>query len=181
MAKIRYDTPEPEYTRLKADVILSNTAPNERGCLEYQGYCHPIRGYGYIGMKDSKNEAAHRVAYRGKRGPIPEGWDICHTCDNPPCVNPLHLFAAPRVANLIDMRNKGRNRQTQKTHCPQGHSYAEYGGVHSTRPTWRICLACGRDKTRRDQADGSALARQRRYRARKKAESLQTGKSGDGK
>jgi HNH endonuclease len=173
--QIPSSTPEPEYTRLKAEYILSNVMTNERGCLEYRGYRHP-KGYGQVGMKVG-NEATHRVVYRGKRGPIPDGWDVCHTCDNPPCCNPLHLFAAPRVANLIDMRNKGRNRQTQKTHCPQGHSYAEHGGVHSTRPTWRICLACARDKTRRDQANGSALARQRRYRARKKAEGLQMGKT----
>lgn len=139
MAKIPYDTPEPEYTRLKADYILSNVAPNERGCLEYQGYRHP-KGYGQVGMKDG-NEATHRVVYRGKRGPIPEGWDVCHTCDNPPCVNPLHLFAAPRVANLIDMRNKGRNRQTQKTHCPHGHEYTPEN-TYVCKRGWRGCLKC---------------------------------------
>lgn len=169
--------PDAEYDLRKADLALSTAKATERGCLEWQGYCHPIKGYGQIGVKGGKNEHVHRVVYRGRRGPIPEGWDICHTCDNPPCINPLHLFAAPRVANLIDMRNKGRNRQTQKTHCPQGHSYAEFGKPHYTKPTWRMCTACAKDKMRRELANGTAGARQRRYRARIRAERLQTGKT----
>lgn len=175
--KIPYSLPEPEYSRRKAEVIVANVIKTERGCWEYQGFRTPHKGYGQIGVKNSRNEHTHRVVYRGLRGPIPEGWDVCHTCDNPPCCNPLHLFAAPRVANLIDMRNKGRNRQTQKTHCPHGHAYAEHGYSISTRPTWCKCRQCDRDKMRREQADGTALARQRRYRARKRAERFQSGKS----
>lgn len=174
MSKIPYSTPEPEYSRLKAEFVLARVKVTERGCWEWQGYCHPLKHYGLIGMKDSKNEHCHRVVYRGKRGPIPEGWDVCHTCDNPPCVNPLHLFAAPRVANLIDMRNKGRNRQTQKTHCPQGHAYAVYGRPHYTRPTWRTCSECMREASRRDLANGKHLARQRARRARLRAASGKT-------
>lgn len=147
MKKIPYSVPEPEYSRRKAEEqILPNVLKTERGCWEWQGFRHPFKHYGQIGMKDSKNEHTHRVVYRGLRGPIPGGWDVCHTCDNPPCCNPLHLFAAPRVANLIDMRNKGRNRQTQKTHCPKGHAYAEHGRQHYTNPTWRVCLACARER-----------------------------------
>lgn len=172
--KISYSIPEPEYSRLKAEVILANSKVTERGCKEWQGYCHPDKGYGLIGVKDGKSEHTHRVVYRGVRGPIPEGWDVCHTCDNPPCGEPLHLFAAPRVANLIDMRNKGRNRQTQKTHCPQGHSYAEHGRPHYTKPTWRMCTMCAKDKSRRDALSGKSAERQRRRKARLRAELQQT-------
>lgn len=147
---------------------------NEQGCWLWQG---ALVGNGYPGSSyRGTNCRVHKASYELHRGPVPEGWDVCHTCDNKLCINPLHLFAAPRVANLIDMRNKGRNRQTQKTHCPQGHSYAEYGKPHYTKPTWRICTACVRDKMRREQADGTALARQRRYRARRRELLLQSGK-----
>lgn len=172
MKIISWTIEEPEYSKLLSERLLSRTVPTDRGCMEFQG-CRNYKGYG-LGAYKGKTEHVHRIVYRGKRGPIPKGWDICHTCDNPPCVNPLHLFAAPRVANLIDMRNKGRNRQTQKTHCPQGHSYAEHGKPHYTNPTWRSCTACAKDKSRRERADGTALARQRRYRERMR---LQSGKT----
>lgn len=164
---ISYSIPEPEYTRLKAQVVLSNIKTTERGCMEWQGFRHP-KGYGYIGMKDSKNEHTHRVVYRGVRGPIPAGWDICHTCDNPPCVNPLHLFAAPRVANLIDMRNKGRNRQTQKTHCPKGHPYSGDNLWIDSRG-WRHCKACGLARSQTEKYKVAGRERQKRLRAERRA------------
>lgn len=165
---ISYSTPEPEYTKLKAQVVLNNVKMTERGCMEWQGFCHPQKGYGQIGMKDSKNEPTHRVVYRGVRGPIPAGWDICHTCDNPPCCNPLHLFAAPRVANLIDMRNKGRNRQTQKTHCPHGHPYSGENLWIDSRG-WRHCKACGLARSQTEEGKAAARERQRRLRAERRA------------
>ena len=175
MSRIPFNTPEPEYTRLKAEYVLARVKVTERGCMEWQGYRHPIKGYGQIGMKDSRNEHTHRVVYRGLRGPIPEGWDVCHTCDNPPCVNPLHLFAAPRVANLIDMRNKGRNRQTQKTHCPRGHEYTPENTLVCSRG-WRTCRTCEKARGRRYTENGTAKLWQRRRRERNR---LQLGKTGD--
>ena len=160
--------PDTEYLKRKTDLILANVKPNERGCLEFQGYRHPKKGYGSIGMKDGKNIATHRVVYLGMRGPIPDGWDVCHTCDNPPCCNPLHLFAAPRLANLIDMRNKGRNRQTQKTVCPKGHEYTPENTLICSRG-WRSCRECNRQRCRETWLD----------RGRKKAESFQSGKPGE--
>lgn len=170
-------TPEPEYTRLKAQVILQNVKPNERGCLEWQGYRHPIKGYGHIGMKSKRHEHTHRVVYRGVRGPIPDGWDVCHTCDNPPCCNPLHLFAAPRVANLIDMRNKGRNRQTQKTHCPKGHEYAIHAVRHPTRATWRACGICVKERQKTPAYVEWRRAYQRRKREEKRQAAFSSGKT----
>lgn len=41
-------------------------------------------------------------------GFIPEGMCVCHTCDNPPCINITHLFLATNVGNTQDKTNKGR-------------------------------------------------------------------------
>lgn len=54
----------------------------------------------------------HRLAYALFKGPITAGLDVCHTCDNPRCCNPDHLWLGTRAENTLDAHKKGRLRST---------------------------------------------------------------------
>jgi hypothetical protein len=75
-------------------------------CHEWQG-CLTKRGYGNINKKWGERRV-HRLSYKHQVGEIPEGKEVCHHCDNPKCINHLHLFVASHRANLNDAAMKGR-------------------------------------------------------------------------
>jgi hypothetical protein len=78
------------------------------GCWEYDGYRNE-HGYGQFAVNTSWGVLAHRVAWVLTFGPIPVGLEVCHTCDNPPCINPAHLFIGTHGDNVQDMWTKGRH------------------------------------------------------------------------
>lgn len=53
-----------------------------------------------------------RWTYTQFIGPIPAGKQLCHTCDNPPCVNPSHLWVGTTADNHADRERKGRGRRS---------------------------------------------------------------------
>ena len=65
-------------------------------------------GYGVIHCI-STQYATHRVVYELAFGKIPNGMCICHTCDNPKCVNPDHLFLGTDKINALDKIKKNRH------------------------------------------------------------------------
>jgi hypothetical protein len=116
--------------------------PNS-GCWLWEGAV-TNDGYGMI-CRNGTTLRVHRLAWEEVNGPIPDGLNVCHTCDVPACCNPAHLFVGTQQDNVSDMRAKGRFKggsslNTLKTHCPQGHEYTPdntylYNGMRS-------CKAC---------------------------------------
>lgn len=87
---------------------------------------------------------AHRAsALIAEIGDI-KGLIVCHRCDNPPCVNPSHLFIGTYRDNSQDMSAKGRCFQSKKTHCPKGHAYSPENTMWIKNGTARNCRECAR-------------------------------------
>lgn len=73
-------------------------------------------GYGMF-WHGTRNWYAQRIAYAMTHGNVPENMVVCHTCDNPSCVNPSHLFLGTMQDNMNDMKAKGRgNRLRGESH-----------------------------------------------------------------
>tara|TARA_B100001057_G_scaffold501139_1_gene621004 strand:- start:2595 stop:2969 length:375 start_codon:yes stop_codon:yes gene_type:complete len=64
-------------------------------------------GYG-IFYYQSTQHRAHRIVYELIYGAIPPNMYVCHTCDNPPCCNPDHLFLGTQQDNMKDRKQKNR-------------------------------------------------------------------------
>lgn len=89
------------------DRVWSRVVKTGAGCWEWAGNRSAL-GYGIVTVQHSTRLRAHRVAWELANGPIPDGVAVCHRCDNPPCINPDHLFLGTHADNMRDMVGKAR-------------------------------------------------------------------------
>lgn len=93
-------------------------------CWEWTG-ARTAAGYGRFTIHPegkTVHQYAHRRVYEDVFGPIPDGWEVCHECDNPPCCNPAHLFIGTHADNMRDMADKGRNPGNGHIHGVKHHN-----------------------------------------------------------
>lgn len=101
----------PKFKEIARKKIEENIFINELGCWVWKKSKQPF-GYGIISIKLEKKSfigSVHRVSWILYIGNIPEKMRVCHTCDNPSCCNPKHLFLGTAKDNTRDMIKKGRH------------------------------------------------------------------------
>lgn len=127
--------------KFNPDRFFSKTQrDSSTGCLNWTAATLK-KGYGAFNI-GGRAERAHRVAWVHVKGEIPPGKLVCHTCDNPRCVEITHLFLGTALENTRDMLAKGRWTpwNARLTHCKWGHSLEDayvYGGQ-------RHCRSCAK-------------------------------------
>lgn len=110
---------------------------------------------------------AYRLIYMMMVGPIPEGHDLDHTCDNGPggCVNWHHLTPSTHRYNVLRSTENIMGKHIRLTHCPQGHPYEGDNLVFEGNGRFRRCKICQREKNKRWRDNNRERARelQRKY------------------
>ena len=119
-----YDETRPDYDQMGYgnDVLerfwskvnvkkLDDGSDDLDSCMEWIGAKSGHgSGYGRFSIKYDQF-GTHRFIYECFNGPIPEGLQVLHSCDNPSCVNPKHLWVGTIQDNLKDQKNKNRQNK----------------------------------------------------------------------
>lgn len=96
------------------------------GCWIWAGGTNGRYGiFGAGSSRDNREQVyVHRYAYTLWCGEIPDGMNVCHTCDVPLCVRPEHLFLGTQADNLQDMVRKRRHSwQAHPERVPRGEAH----------------------------------------------------------
>jgi hypothetical protein len=118
------------------------------GCWHWTGTVGS-NGYGRMAIRDRRgvqlSYCAHRIGYEHLVGPVPDGYELDHTCENPLCVNPAHLEPVSHKTNVL-RGNSPHAKNAAKTMCHNGHELSGYNLVIRWEPTTkgaaRKCRTC---------------------------------------
>lgn len=156
--------PHPTKPPIERFLALIKINP-ETGCWDWQG-SKGSKGYGQFileGRRDRKRVriAPYKFIWEYFNGPMAEGLEPDHTCNNRSCCNPEHVEPVTHAENLrraVERRRlEGRTinypQKPRPTHCPKGHEYTPENGIVTKKGTvyCRICnrAACAAYKARK--------------------------------
>lgn len=138
------------------------------GCWEWAG---PPNKKGYVSFsvrlsaRNWSHTTAHSAAYVFMVGPLPDGLQVDHRCENTGCVNPEHLALLTNRENTMKSRGpeKAGQHNKVKTHCLRGHEYTPENTYVSPSRGTRSCVTCNDAKWRRtyERKKAKALAAKR--------------------
>lgn len=106
--------PLVSVARSNTDTDFDELFDRGPGCWDWKGHLRSD-GYGYF-FVGNRRLRAHRYSYERHMGPIPNGMFVCHSCDNPKCVNPDHLWVGSPADNSSDMSLKRRAHKGPSVH-----------------------------------------------------------------
>jgi hypothetical protein len=127
---VRVDAKTRFWSKVSEDGPLPERCPELGPCWLWTAGCSK-NGYGQFSI-GRQGYSTHRMAWIFTNGPVPAGISVLHRCDNPPCVNPGHLFLGTQLDNRRDCVRKGRtatgDRQGSRAH-PETCTYGDRNGL----------------------------------------------------
>lgn len=100
---------------------VERRSPDE--CWPWVGTTNNRYGCLSLGGHQGRRVYAHRASWELHNCPLPDGMDVLHKCDNPPCVNPNHLFLGTQADNVRDMNKKGRKARGNDVNAVRGNRH----------------------------------------------------------